>query len=127
MSPTSPQLRLTATVLGTPEPQALADFYRRLLGWSVDEDSEGWVTLRPPDGGRGLSFQHEPHHARPVWPAVPGEPQMTAHLDIAVDDLPAACAHAEALGAVLADFQPQDAVRVLLDPDGHPFCLYLPE
>ena len=23
----------------------------------------------------------------------------------------------------LADFQPQDDVRVLLDPDGHPFCL----
>jgi hypothetical protein len=25
----------------------------------------------------------------------------------------------------LADFQPQDDVRVLFDPDGHPFCLFL--
>jgi catechol 2,3-dioxygenase-like lactoylglutathione lyase family enzyme len=50
---------------------------------------------------------------------------MTAHLDIAVDDLAAACAHAEAAGAVPANFQPQDDVRVFLDPDGHLFCLYL--
>jgi len=26
---------------------------------------------------------------------------------------------------MLADFQPQDDVRVHVDPDGHPFCLYL--
>ncbi|HSZ43609.1 MAG TPA: hypothetical protein VK817_26890 [Trebonia sp.] len=29
------------------------------------------------------------------------------------------------LGAVVAGFQPQEDVRVLLDPAGHPFCLYL--
>jgi hypothetical protein len=34
-------------------------------------------------------------------------------------------AHAVELGARQADFQPQDDVRVMLDPDGHPFCLYL--
>jgi len=28
------------------------------------------------------------------------------------------------LGATLAEFQPQEDVRVLLDPAGHPFCLY---
>lgn len=61
------------------------------------------------------------------WPGAPGEQQMTAHLDIAVDDLDAAGAHAEAAGAVLAEFQPQEDVRVYLDPAGHPFCLYLPE
>ena len=25
---------------------------------------------------------------------------------------------------MLAEFQPQDDVRVFYDPDGHPFCLY---
>jgi len=25
---------------------------------------------------------------------------------------------------VLAEFQPQDDVRVLFDPSGHPFCLF---
>ncbi|WP_232821653.1 VOC family protein [Desertihabitans aurantiacus] len=29
-----------------------------------------------------------------------------------------------ALGASLAEHQPQKDVRVMLDPDGHPFCLY---
>jgi Glyoxalase-like domain len=47
------------------------------------------------------------------------------HLDIQVDDLDAAGAHAVAVGATLADYQPQDDVRVYLDPVGHPFCLFL--
>jgi hypothetical protein len=25
----------------------------------------------------------------------------------------------------MAEFQPQEGVRVHFDPDGHPFCLYL--
>ena len=36
-----------------------------------------------------------------------------------------AVAEAAALGAREAEFQPQDDVRVMLDPAGHPFCLYL--
>jgi hypothetical protein len=50
---------------------------------------------------------------------------MMMHIDIAVDDLAPAVADAIELGATLADFQPQENVRVLLDPAGHPFCLYL--
>lgn len=50
---------------------------------------------------------------------------MQFHLDVGVLDVQVAAEDAVALGAVLADFQPQDDVRVLLDPDGHPFCLYL--
>ena len=46
------------------------------------------------------------------------------HLDIEVDDLETAGARAVAAGAALADFQPQDDVRVYLDPAGHPFCLW---
>jgi hypothetical protein len=51
---------------------------------------------------------------------------MQLHLDLQVEDLHAATARALELGATEADFQPQDDVRVLLDPDGHPFCLFLP-
>ena len=43
------------------------------------------------------------------------------HLDIEVDDLDAAAA--AALGARVAEYQPRDNIRVLLDPAGHPFCL----
>jgi hypothetical protein len=45
------------------------------------------------------------------------------HLDFQVSDLDAAVAEAVTLGAVLADHQPQESVRVLFDPAGHPFCL----
>jgi hypothetical protein len=39
--------------------------------------------------------------------------------------LAAACAHAQTCGATPAAEQPQEDVRVYLDPDGHPFCLWL--
>jgi hypothetical protein len=50
---------------------------------------------------------------------------MMMHLDIWVDDVEEAGAHARSLGATLAGFQPQDEVRVYFDPAGHPFCLFL--
>jgi catechol 2,3-dioxygenase-like lactoylglutathione lyase family enzyme len=122
-----PRLTLTATVLDAPDARELAYFYRRLLGWQVRTDEPGWVTLRPPGGGAGLSFQTEAAYAPPTWPAGPGDRQMMTHLDIEVDDLEAAGAHAAAAGATLADYQPQEKVRVYLDPAGHPFCLWVRE
>ena len=120
-----PSMTVTAIVLGAPDAGALADFYHRLLGWPIGRNEPGWATLRPPDGGPGLSFQTEVDHVRPTWPAGPGDQQMMAHLDIEVDDLALAGAHAVAEGAVLAEYQPQDDVRVHLDPAGHPFCLWV--
>jgi catechol 2,3-dioxygenase-like lactoylglutathione lyase family enzyme len=117
-------MRLTAAVLDSPDPRALADFYRRLLGWTVGADDPTWVTLRPSDGAAGLSFQLEKAFVRPTWPAASGAQQMMIHLDIEVDDLEAAGAHAVAVGAELAKYQPQEHVRVYLDPVGHPFCLW---
>ena len=120
-----PTFQLTATVLDAPDPRSLAEFYSGLLGWPIGRDEPGWVTLRPPGGGPGLSFQREPLHARPTWPAAAGEQQMQLHLDIEVQDLESAGATAAAAGAVLAEFQPQEDVRVYLDPAGHPFCLWV--
>ena len=45
------------------------------------------------------------------------------HLDFAVDDLPAAVARAVSLGARVADEQFTQDWTVMLDPEGHPFCL----
>lgn len=120
-------MRLAATTLDAPDVHELAGFYQRLLGWEVAEDEPDWVTLRSPGGGAGLSFQTEQGYVRPVWPAKAGDPQMSMHLDIEVDDLAAAGARAVEAGATLAEFQPQDDVRVYLDPAGHPFCLFLPD
>ena len=119
------RFRLTAAVLDSADPPALARFYQRLLGWPIASEDPTWVTLRPADGGAGLSFQLEPDHVPPVWPATPDQPQMQSHLDLEVDDLAAATETAVAAGARLAEFQPQDDVRVLLDPAGHPFCLWV--
>ena len=118
---------LTAAVLDTADPPGLARFYQQLLGWPIGSEDPTWVTLRPPGGGAGLSFQLEPDHAPPTWPAADGQPQMQVHLDIEVDDLAAAGERARAAGARLAEFQPQEAVRVWLDPAGHPFCLWVRE
>lgn len=122
-----PQLTLTGINIDAPDPHHLAAFYSKLLGWEIDRAEAHDVYLRAPDGGRGLSFQREVAYQRPTWPAGPGDQQMMMHLEVMVDDLDAAVAHAVAIGATVAEYQPQDNVRVCLDPAGHPFCLWLNE
>jgi catechol 2,3-dioxygenase-like lactoylglutathione lyase family enzyme len=115
------------TVLGTPDPVGLAEFYRGVLGGEVDERDGSFVTLRvDSDSAAYLAFQLEADHVPPVWPApAAGEQQMQVHLDVGVASVAEAVEDAVALGGRLAEAQPQDDVRVVLDPAGHPFCLYL--
>jgi catechol 2,3-dioxygenase-like lactoylglutathione lyase family enzyme len=120
-----PSMKLTAAVLDSADARALAAFYQDLLGWPIRANEPDWVTLRPADGGPGLSFASEPTYVRPTWPSTPDAQQMMVHLDIEVDDLDAAGAYVLAAGAVLAEFQPQQDVRVYYDPAGHPFCLWI--
>ena len=84
------------------------------------------MQLRPPSGGTGvsLSFEFEADYVPPVWPSAAGEQQIMTHIDIAVADLDEAVAWAVEAGATLAAHQPQKHVRVMLDPAGHPFCLF---
>jgi hypothetical protein len=49
---------------------------------------------------------------------------MMIHMDIGVPDPEAGVAWALECGATVAGHQPQDDVRVMLDPAGHPFCLF---
>lgn len=125
-------LRVTSVTIGCSQPHELAHFYARLLGRPVTTeepagpDGGGWAQIRPPEGESGptLNFEYEQNFRRPVWPSVPGEQTASQHLDIAVSDLDAAVEWAVAQGATVAGFQPQDDVRVMFDPDGHPFCLF---
>ena len=122
---TAHNARVTTVTLNSPDPPALARFYARLLGWEVGTEEPGWVTLPNPSGGIGLAFHVEDVYTPPTWPSEPGKQIMQMHLEVLVDDLAAGCAHAQACGAVLAAYQPQEHVRVHLDPDGHPFCVYV--
>jgi predicted enzyme related to lactoylglutathione lyase len=121
----APTLTFTSVVLDAPDPPALGAFYGRLLGWPVNAEDPTWVTVRPAGGATGLSIQLEERFVPPVWPAGDGDQQMQLHLDLEVDDLDAALEHALEAGATLPEFQPQDDVRVCLDPAGHPFCLWV--
>ncbi|QNP75066.1 VOC family protein [Streptomyces roseirectus] len=84
--------------LEAPDTRELARFYWALLGWEVAHEDDDGAAVVPPEGA--------------------------VYLDFEVSDLRAAVAHAVELGARESGFQPQDHVRVLLDPAGHPFCLY---
>ncbi len=126
-------MRVSGPTLDAADPLALAEFYERLLGWTIVAregprpgmpSTDGWAKLRSPSGDMKLEVQWDPHFRPPVWPSAAGEQLMMMHLDIGVADLDAAVAWAVAHGAVVADHQPQDGVRVLLDPEGHPFCLF---
>ncbi|GAB3602407.1 VOC family protein [Kineococcus gypseus] len=118
---------LGAVVVSTRDPRELAGFYARLLGWVVVDSSPEWVRLRDPARERpGLSFQREAGDVAPDWPARGGGVPVQAHLDVLVDDLDAEQRRAVALGASVEEHQPNPGVRVLRDPHGHLFCLFLP-
>jgi catechol 2,3-dioxygenase-like lactoylglutathione lyase family enzyme len=121
----TPALRLATVCIDCADAHEMARFYGALLGWEPTLVERSWVLLRDPAGGTGLSFQAEAAYRPPVWPERPEGQDKQLHLDIHVDDLDAAVAHAVACGARLADHQPQPRVRVMLDPAGHPFCLFL--
>ena len=107
----------------SPDPAALAGFYHRLLGWPIIEEQPGTSVLAAPGGASFVVFQRAEGYRRPSWPPAEGDQRPMMHLDVQVGDLDEAQAEAVALGARVADHQPQANVRVLLDPAGHPFCL----
>ena len=112
--------------LESPDPSALAGFYPGLLGWPIVHEEPGTAVVgAPPAGGSFLVFQRASDYVAPRWPPVEGEQRAMAHLDFQVAHLDAAVAEALALGASVATHQANEGVRVMLDPDGHPFCLCL--
>jgi catechol-2,3-dioxygenase len=113
--------RMRAVVLDGPDPMALAEFYKALVGGEITSADEDWVNLRGEDVM--LSFQRAEDYEPPTWPS--GERPQQFHLDVTVDDIDAAEAQVLAAGARQHEHQPDDADnwRVYLDPAGHPFCL----
>ena len=113
-------------VLDAPDAYELAQFYATLLGWTHQASAGAtFISIAPPDGVAYLATQTAAGYTPPVWPHELGAQQMMMHLDFEVSDLEVATEHAVSLGASVMQFQPQANVRVLADPAGHPFCLYL--
>ena len=138
MASTSPDYpRLRQTVLDTPHPRRLAEFYRELLGYeyrpgdapcSPDEAPE-WLVLRDDAGTPRLAFQLSADMPTPRWPT--GSPPQMLHLDLTVDSIDA-LEHqrnrATSLGAHLLLDKSEDEVEplyVFSDPSGHPFCIFV--
>jgi catechol 2,3-dioxygenase-like lactoylglutathione lyase family enzyme len=122
-------VRWTTVCIDCADADVLAAFYCRLFGWEVNARDDGWVQARDPNGGIGLNFQAEEWYVPPTWPEQPGQQSKMLHFEILVDDLEAAVATAVAAGATVAPHQPPDrdpnGLRVMLDPAGHPFCLFV--
>jgi Glyoxalase-like domain len=131
--------KLTTMVLDTTDPRALAEFYRKLLGYvyrpgdeppadgEPDPRGQDWLVLRNGDGVR-LAFQAVPELPEATWPEGPVPQQL--HLDLTVRtvaELNVQHERAMALGARLLldrSDDPEEALRVYADPAGHPFCIF---
>jgi Glyoxalase-like domain len=133
--------RLVQVVLDGTDVRALAEFYRRLLGYTYrpgdeppaagepDPQGEDWLVLRGPDGGVQVAFQQVASLPEATWPEGPVPQQL--HLDLTVPttaDLDVQHERALALGARLLEDHaddPQEPIRVYADPAGHPFCIFV--
>lgn len=121
------EVKWSSVVLDAKDPKALMDFYSGFLGWEIGGVFEEYVFLKHPNGGPGLGAQLVPTWKRPVWPPEEGQPDQGAHCDFQVSDLAAAVELAERLGAVKASSQFIEGLVVMIDPEGHPFCLFTGE
>lgn len=111
--------------------EPVARFYEGLLGFEVTDLGPGgrWAQLFDPSGGVHLNIQGDPDYVPPVWPEQPGQQAKMMHFEVEVDDLAAAVVRARELGGSEAPWQSPDRdpdrIRVMLDPAGHPLCLFV--
>ena len=108
----------------------VAHFYQRLLGFEIgDFDPPRWAQLWNPLGGVHLNIQGDSRYEPPTWPERPGDHAKMLHFEIEVDDLEAAVTTGLEAGGHVAAWQPPDRnperIRIMLDPAGHPLCLFL--
>ena len=99
----------------------VADIWKAALGYEqVAGDGDNYAMLTS-GGGPALGFGKVEDYQPPAWPNERGSKQF--HFDLACDDIEATERQCLELGAALADPQPGETWRVLVDPGGHPFCL----
>jgi catechol 2,3-dioxygenase-like lactoylglutathione lyase family enzyme len=132
---------LRQVVLDSSDARRSAEFWRQLLGLvyrhgheppaAGEDDRAGreWLNLRAADGSPVLAIEQVDELAATTWPD-DGIPQQL-HLDLTVADLAELdTAHDRvlALGGTLRldrSDEPEEPLRVYLDPDGHTFCIFV--
>ncbi|MEA2826703.1 MAG: hypothetical protein QOG43_1142 [Actinomycetota bacterium] len=108
---------LDEVVVDCLDPTALATFWGEVLGSEVVVRRPDWVYVHDPSSGVRIAFQQVPE---------PKQGKNRLHLDVEVADIAAAIPRCVALGAtVVGEVQQDEAGRfqVMLDPEGHEFCL----
>ncbi|WP_433444289.1 VOC family protein [Nonomuraea sp. CA-141351] len=109
---------LTSIVIDCADPAALAGFYAKATGWQVGSGDDDFVGLE--GGPVSIAFQRIDGYQGPGWP----DGGKHVHLEFKVPDVEAAMKELAGLGATVPGFQPGGADwTVLIDPEGHPFCI----
>jgi len=132
---------LRQVVLDTTDVRGLAEFYRKLLGYTyrpgdeppaagqLDAHGSDWLVLRDGNGQPGIAFQQVDALPAATWPD--GDVPQQLHLDLTVPTIEALedqHSRATALGAQLLLDRSDDSeepLRVYADPAGHPFCIFV--
>ncbi len=131
--------QLLHTVLDARDVRGEAEFWRAYLGLVYrpgdevplggDPDVADWLVLTRADGTRVLAIQEAAELVATTWPR-PDVP-MQLHLDFTVPDRDSLELHrrrALELGATDVfdrSEDPDEALYVLADPAGHPFCIFV--
>ena len=115
---------IAAVVFGAADPQALARFWARALGWEVGEADRGRVPLVPTDGTR-FTVRFDPV-------VLDQTSRHRLHLDLTTSsdgDQQRTADELVALGGRYADYDlgPDEGHLVLMDPEENELCLIEPE
>ena len=119
-------MTIGAVTIDCLNPDALSDFYARMLGWEKTYADVQYNFIASPGFPVRIGFQKNEDYTPPVWPEKPGAQQQMVHIDFKVNNVEAMqemVKHAIACGARVAEEQYSESWTVMFDPEGHPFCI----
>lgn len=119
-------IKFDKVVLDCLDPDSLADFYVKLLGWKKGYMTDDFVIIGSISSNVDIGFQKNTNYIPPTWPEKDNEQQQMLHLDFSVEnteEMKLLVHHAISCGAKKAEYQFSELWTVMIDPEGHPFCI----